>query len=132
MCDELKMKSNYSFKVAGIQMSCKIDNKSANIDKAINMIEQAASDGCKIICLQELFNTEYVCYTKRDPKYLEYAESIPGPTIDRLANVAKKHGIYLIAPIFEKAASGLYYNAAPLIGPNGAVIGNYRKTHIRL
>lgn len=122
--------SDREIKIAGIQMSCEIGNKEGNIDKAVRMIDEAAESGCKIISLPEVFNTEYVCFTKRDPRYLEYAEPIPGPTTDRIAKRAEEHGIYVIAPIFEKAASGLYYNTAPLIGPDGGIVGKYRKTHI--
>lgn len=123
-------RSNRKVKVAGIQISCEIGNKAANIDKAVRMIDEASANGCQIICLQELFNTEYVCFTKRDPRYLEYAEPIPGPTTERIASRAEKHGVYIIAPIFEKAAPGLYYNTAALIGPDGGIVGKYRKTHI--
>ena len=122
--------SSRMVRVSGIQMNCEIGNKKSNVDKAIRLIEEAARDDCQIVCLQELFNTEYICFTKRDPKYLEYAESIPGPTTDRIGDVASRHGIYVIAPIYEKAAPGLYYNSAPLIGPDGSIVGTYRKTHI--
>lgn len=122
--------SNKQVRVACIQMGCEIDNKKKNVDKAIRMIDEAAVNGASIICLPEVFNTEYVCFTKRDPKYFEYAETLPGPTSEKISERAEEHGIYIIAPIFEKAAPGLYYNTAPLIGPTGKIIGKYRKTHI--
>lgn len=117
-------------KVAGIQMSCVIGNKEKNVKKALNLIEKAARDGCKIVSLVELFNTEYVCFTKRDPKNFDYAEPIPGPTTDKISEKAREYGIYIIAPIFEEAGPRLYYNTAPLIGPTGEIVGIYRKTHI--
>ena len=123
-------KSNRLVKIAGIQMKNEIGNKEKNINKAVCMIDKAAKNGSQIIGLQELFNTEYVCFCKKDPRTLNCAESIPGPTIDRIAEKAKEYGIYIIAPIFEKAAPGLYYNTAALIGPDGSVIGKQRKTHI--
>jgi N-carbamoylputrescine amidase len=124
------IKRNHEIKVAGIQMSCRIGNKDKNIKKAIKMIEQAARKECQIVCLPEVFNTEYVCFTKRNPICLEYAESIPGPSTNAISNAARENSIYIIAPIFEKAAPGVYYNTASLINPKGEIIGNYRKTHI--
>lgn len=121
---------NREITIAGIQMNCEIGNKKGNIDKAVKIIDKAAESGCQIISFPEVFNTEYVCFTKRNPKYLEYAEPIPGPTTDRIAKRAEEHGVYVIAPIFEKAAPGLFYNTASLIGPDGGILGKYRKTHI--
>jgi N-carbamoylputrescine amidase len=117
-------------KIAGIQMSCEIGNEERNIDKAVGMIDEAAQNGCQIICLPEMFKTDYVCFTRRDAKCLEYAEPVPGPTTDKIAKRAEEHGVYIIASIFEKGAPGLYYNTAALIGPDGGIVGKYRKTHI--
>jgi len=112
-------------------MSCVIGNKDANVDKALKLIEEAANRGAKVVLLQELFNTEYVCFRRvRDFDVFRYAEPIPGATTTRIGEAAKRHGIYVIAPIFEKAAPGVYYNTAPVIDPHGRVIGKYRKTHI--
>lgn len=117
-------------RIAAIQMSCTVGNINSNVMKALNLIDKAVEDGAKIICLQETFSTEFSCYTRRDVNTFKYAETIPGPTIDKIIDRAKQHGVYIIAPIFEKAAPGVYYNMAPIIGPTGEIMGKYRKTHI--
>lgn len=118
-------------KVAGIQMHCKENSKEYNLKKALKYIDQAANDGAKIICLQESFNTEWSCYKpERFPAAFEYGEPIPGPTINKISEKAMQYCVYIIAPILEKTISGVYYNTATLIGPNGEIIGKHRKMHI--
>ncbi|OGV96908.1 hypothetical protein A2W24_03840 [Microgenomates group bacterium RBG_16_45_19] len=121
---------NRKVKVAAIQTICKINNKEANVLKALRMIDEAAEDGSKIILLQESFFTEFACFLRRDFNVFSYAEPIPGPTIKRMAKKAREHGVYIIAPIFEKVTAKTYYNTAAVIDPLGNVIGKYRKTHI--
>jgi N-carbamoylputrescine amidase len=118
-------------RIAGIQMSCKAEAKEENLKKALNLIDRAAEDGAKIICLQESFNTEWSSY-KRDkyPEAFKYAEYIPGPTINEIIEKAKQHEVYIIPPILEIGVPGVYYNTAPLISPNGQILGKYRKLHI--
>ncbi|MFQ6075135.1 MAG: carbon-nitrogen hydrolase family protein [Candidatus Bathyarchaeia archaeon] len=117
--------------VAGVQMSCEIGDKEANVQKALGLIDEAAKKGAQIILLQELFNTDYISFTRRDTKVFDYAETIPGPTTNKIAEKARKHRLFIIAPIFERTAvQGVYYNSAPLIGPGGEVVGVYHKTHI--
>jgi len=96
------------------------------------LIDQAANEEAKIVLLPELFNTDYACYFRKDPEVFRYAEPIPGPTTDEIARKAKEHGIYVISPIFEKAGPGVHYNTAPIIDPEGKILGKYRKTHIPL
>ena len=117
-------------KVALIQMQGHI-NKEKNVAKAVEYIRDSASNGAKIICLQELFNTIYFCYTN-NPDYWDYAETIPGPTTEALANVTKENEVILIAPIYEKSMPGELYNTAVVLGPNGELIGTYRKSSIPL
>jgi beta-ureidopropionase len=81
------------------------------------------------VCLPELFSTMYFCVETRR-EYFDWAEPIPGPTIDRMAAVARETGIVLIAPVFERAPDGRFYNAAAVIDPDGRVIGKYRKSSI--
>lgn len=116
------------FKIGLIQMKCHQDSK-ANLSKAISGIDQAANQGAQIVCLQELFLTPYFCQVQ-DPSFFEYAEPIPGPTTDALAACAKKNSCVVIGSIFEKRAPGLYHNTAVVIGPDGNIIGIYRKMHI--
>lgn len=116
--------------VAGIAMSCELYDKEANVRKALRYIDDAAEIGAQIVLLQEVFSTGYVIYHLQSEKTRDLAESIPGPTTDRIAEKAREHGIYVISPIYEKAGPGLYYNSAPVLNPDGEIIGVQRKTHI--
>lgn len=115
-------------KLGLVQMRCVIDPPE-NVEKAESMIRAAASEGANIICLPEIFNTIYFCQTE-DHKYFDFAEEIPGPTTNRLANLAGDLGVVIVAPIFEKRAAGLYHNSAAIIDADGSLLGKYRKMHI--
>ena len=125
------MIKNY-IKVAGIAMTCELYNKEANVKKALRLIDKAAKEDANIVLLQELFNTGYIVYFFRSEKTRDLAEPIPGPTTNIMSEKAKEHGIYLISPIFEKAGPGLYFNSAPLINPDGEIMGVQRKIHVPL
>ena len=117
-------------KIALVQMSCAPD-KDTNVNKALDFIEKAAEQDAKIICLQEVFSTQYVG-TREDSKFFDLAEPIPGPTISRISSAAKEFKATIIAPIFEEDTEipGRFFNAAAVIGQNGELLGKYRKTHI--
>jgi len=114
--------------VALIQMSCSAD-PARNLRTALDKIASAAKKGAKLICLPELFRSLYFCQ-KQDYKCFQLAESIPGPTTQTLSNAAKKHKITLVSSLFEKRTGGLYHNTAVIFGPNGKILGTYRKMHI--
>ncbi len=114
-------------KIAGIQFSGHVD-KEVNVQTAIRLVRDAAGRGAQIICLPELFSTMYFCVETRR-EYFDWAEPIPGPTIERMGQVALETGTVLICPIFERAG-GTYYNAAAIVGPDGRLIGKYRKSSI--
>ena len=111
-----------------VQMSCSPD-LADNTEKAIVGIRQAAEQGAQIVCLQELFRSQYFCQCE-DHEYFKLAESIPGPTTERLGAVAKELDVVVIASLFEKRAEGLYHNTAAIIDADGAYLGKYRKMHI--
>ncbi|MBC7779957.1 MAG: acyltransferase [Proteobacteria bacterium] len=115
-------------KIAGVQFIGQAD-KEANIRTAIRLVRRAAAQGAKMVCLAELFSTMYFCVETRE-EYFDWAEPIPGPTIDRMSAVARETGIVLIAPIFERTLDGRFFNTAAVIGPDGKVIGKYRKSSI--
>ena len=115
-------------KIAGVQFIGQAD-KEANIETAIRLVRQAAAQGARIVCLPELFSTMYFCVETRR-EYFEWAETIPGPTIERMGAVARETGIVLIAPIFERTTDGRFFNTAAVLGPDGALIGKYRKSSI--
>ena len=105
-------------------------DKDSMIAAAVNHIQTAASDGAAVVCLQELFYGPYFCQVQ-DADYYSYTEAIPdGPTTRLLQDVARQHGIVIIAPMYEEEHPGLYYNTAAVIDADGSYLGKYRKTHI--
>ncbi|MGE3804142.1 MAG: carbon-nitrogen hydrolase [Gemmataceae bacterium] len=111
-----------------VQMRCSTDIQE-NLDKAVARIRQAAEAGAQIVCLQELFRAQYFCQ-REDPALFDLAESIPGPTSERLAGVAREAGVVLIASLFERRQPGVYHNTAAVIDADGTLLGIYRKMHI--
>jgi N-carbamoylputrescine amidase len=109
-------------------MACTLDPEE-NLAKAIAGIEQAAQLGAQIVCLQELFRSQYFCQTE-DHANFALAEAIPGPSTRRLGEVAKQHGVVIVASLFEKRTEGLYHNTAAVIDADGSYLGKYRKMHI--
>jgi N-carbamoylputrescine amidase len=100
-----------------------------NLQHAIERVREAASRGAQVICLPELFQTQYFCQ-REDPSLFDLAEPIPGPTSAKLAELAKQLRIVLIASLFEKRAPGVYHNTAAIFDADGALRGLYRKMHI--
>lgn len=115
-------------KAALIQFSGAFE-KEKNVAKAKKYVAEAAANGAQIVCLQELFNTTYFCYTE-EPTFWDLAEPIPGPTIDEMSKLAARHKIVLVAPIYEKAMKGELYNTAVVLSPAGEIMGKYRKMSI--
>ncbi|MBM4004464.1 MAG: carbon-nitrogen hydrolase [Planctomycetes bacterium] len=111
-----------------VQMACE-PAKQRNVDRALDGIRQAAQTGAKIVCLQELFHGFYPCQSEDHSRFAE-AESIPGPTTERLAEAAKQLGIVVIGSVFERRAAGIYHNTAIVIDADGTLCGLYRKMHI--
>jgi N-carbamoylputrescine amidase len=122
-----KSKSN-SVKVGLIQMSCE-PAPEANTKKAIARINEAARKGAQIVCLQELFRSQYFCQTE-DIALFKLAEPIPGPTTESLGKLARQKKLVIVASLFEKRAAGVYHNTAVIIDTNGKIAGKYRKMHI--
>ena len=105
--------------------------KAENVKKAEEYTRDAAKSGAKIICYHELFNTDYFCY-EMDKKYFRLAEPIPGPTTEQIGRVAKEEAVVIVAPLFERVTEGEFYSSAAVIGPDGEIMGVYRKNHIPL
>jgi N-carbamoylputrescine amidase len=101
----------------------------ANLDKMVEKTIEAARAGAQIICLQELFRSQYFCQVE-DHKYFAAAESIPGPSTAALSCVAKELNVVIVASLFERRAQGLYHNTAVVIDADGSLLGKYRKMHI--
>ena len=119
-------------KVAMIQQHAFYE-KEKNVETACRHIREAVKNGARIICLQELFNTIYFCFEEK-AKYFEWAETIPGPTTDAIAEVARQEGVVIVCPVYERAAGvkAVRYNAAAVIGTQGEIMGVYRKHSIPL
>lgn len=122
------MSSRQVVNLALVQMTCSSD-KQANVDKAVERIAEAARQGAHIVCLQEVFNTQYPCQSE-DHANFDLAEEIPGPTSRRLQAAAKAHGVVVTCSIFERRAAGLYHNTALTYDVDGELVGFYRKMHI--
>ena len=116
------------FQIGLIQLSCSPD-PDANLQKAVQRIREAGRNGAQIICLPELFRTQYFCQ-REDPALFDLAETIPGPTTDAISKAAIESKVVVVTSIFEKRTRGLYHNTAVLIGSDGAIKGLYRKMHI--
>src|SRR5258706_10093017 len=117
-----------TIKVGLVQMSCTAVKKT-NLEKAITKVKEAAAKGAQIVCLQELFTSLYFCDVE-DYENFKLAESIPGPSSDKLSAVAKELGVVVIASLFEKRAQGIYHNTTTVLDADGSYLGKYRKMHI--
>ncbi len=114
--------------IALVQTSA-LRDPAENLRKACEKIREAASRGARIICLQELFTTLYFCQTE-DYKAFEYAETVPGPSIQVMQQLARELEVVIVASVFEARARGLYHNTAAVIDADGSYLGKYRKMHI--
>jgi N-carbamoylputrescine amidase len=111
-----------------VQMKCTAD-KADNVDKALESVADAARQGANIIVLQELFATQYPCQSEDHDRFAE-AETIPGPTSQRLQRAAGEHGVVIVGSLFERRAPGVYHNTAVIFDADGRGLGLYRKMHI--
>ena len=119
-----------------IQMSTPFDPawsvakiKSASLERHIPLIEEAGKKGVQILGLQEIFDGPYFC-PSQDPKWYDAAEAVPGPTVARMQEYAKKYQMAMVVPVYEREQAGVYYNTAAVLDADGTYLGKYRKTHI--
>src|SRR5437868_8196690 len=115
------------FTVGLIQMSCALD-PNENLEKARWRIREAAARGAQIVCLQELFRSQYFC-REENAELFALAEPIPGPSTQSLGKLAGELKVVIVASLFERRAAGLYHNTVAVLSPAGE-IGVYRKMHI--
>jgi len=116
------------FTIGLIQMSCGAE-PAANLAKALEKIREAARKGARLICLQELFRSQYFC-REENTEMFNLAEEIPGPTSEALGKIAKELGVAIIGSLFERRAAGVYHNTAVVLDSDGTLLGKYRKMHI--
>jgi len=114
--------------IALIQLRCE-DDPEINVQRARERIIQAHERGAMLICLPELFKTQYFCQTE-DPRFFDFAEPIPGPTTEVMQGLARDLHVVLVVPLFERRAPGLYHNSVIVIDADGHCCGIYRKMHI--
>jgi N-carbamoylputrescine amidase len=117
-----------SFRVGLVQMAMSADPQ-ANLEKAAARVEEAARKGARVVCLPELFRSPYFCQ-REDAALFDLAEPVPGPSTERLGAVARKAGVAVVVPVFERRAPGLYHNSAAILDATGEMVGLYRKMHI--
>jgi N-carbamoylputrescine amidase len=116
------------FKIGLIQMSCSPDS-GANLAKAAARIRQAASGGAQIVCVQELFRSQYFC-REENAALFDLAEPVPGPTTECFSALARELEIAIVGSIFERRTAGVYHNTAVVFDADGSLAGIYRKMHI--
>jgi len=101
----------------------------ASLEKHLPLIEEAGKRGVQVLGLQEIFNGPYFC-PSQDARWYDAAEPVPGPTVERMQALAKKHQMAMVVPLYEREKAGVYYNTAAVIDADGTYLGKYRKTHI--
>lgn len=113
----------------GIVQSACSDDRRSNIAQAITGVTDAAADGAEVICLQELFASQYPCQSE-DHASFALADPVPGVLTDQLSETAKKHNVVIVGSVFERRAPGLFHNTVVILNTDGALAGTYRKMHI--
>jgi N-carbamoylputrescine amidase len=119
---------DHPFRIGLVQMTCST-NPDENLEKALAKIGEAARAGAQIVCLQELFRSQYFC-REENAQLFDLAEPIPGPSTDAISRVARENKVAVVASLFERRAPGLYHNTAAMIDADGSILGLYRKMHI--
>jgi len=100
-----------------------------NLARAAGLVERAARDGAKVICLPELFRSPYFCQ-REDVALFDLAEPVPGPSTEALGKIAKSRQVTVVASLFERRAAGLCHNSVVVLDVEGRIAGLYRKMHI--
>jgi beta-ureidopropionase len=106
-----------------------LEIRDAMYEKHLPLIDEAGKKGVQILCLQEVFNTPYFC-PSQDARWCDTAEAVPGPTVAKLSEYAKKYQMVMIIPVYEREFAGVYYNTAAVVDADGTYLGKYRKNHI--
>jgi N-carbamoylputrescine amidase len=109
-------------------MSCGPDPDD-NVEKAAQRVREAADRGAQVVCLPELFRTQYFCQ-REDADLFDLAEPVPGPTTQRIAEIAREKKVSVVVSVFERRAVGIYHNTAAVLDADGTLKGIYRKMHI--
>ncbi len=119
---------NNKYTIGLLQLAFSADTND-NLNKTLSWVEKAAKQGAQVICLPELYRSQYFCQ-KEDSSLFDLAESIPGPSTDAFQKAAMNLNVSIVVPLFEKRAPGVYHNSAVIIDAGGEILGTYRKMHI--
>jgi N-carbamoylputrescine amidase len=122
------MKKNKNFTIGLAQLAFS-ESAEDNLKKAVSWVEKAAKKGAKVICLPELYRSQYFCQ-KEDIALFDLAETIPGPSTEKLGKAAARLKVSIVIPLFEKRAPGVYHNSVVVVNSDGGSLGIYRKMHI--
>jgi N-carbamoylputrescine amidase len=122
------MSGRSPFRIGLVQMSTTPD-PDRNLDHAVSLVRRAKERGADVVALPELFRFQYFCQ-REDHALFDLAEPVPGPTVERLAGVARELGVGILAPVFERRAAGVYHNSVAVLDRDGRLAGIYRKMHI--
>jgi N-carbamoylputrescine amidase len=117
-----------AYDIALVQMAPR-PSKDESVAAAAGFVREAAGKGASLVCLPELFTTPYFCQTE-EHAFFALSEAVDGPTVTKLAAVAGETKTTVVIPFFERRAPGLYHNSLAVAGPDGGVLGIYRKMHI--
>jgi len=115
-------------KIGLIQMACSA-NPDKNLERAVVKVQEAVNNGAQIICLPELFRSQYFCQ-KEDAALFDLAETVPGPSTETFGKIAKKYGVTILVSVFERRTAGVYHNSIVVLDEQGEMVGLYRKMHI--
>jgi N-carbamoylputrescine amidase len=114
----------------GLVQSSWTGDKDSMIEAAVKQAREAAAQGARAVCFQELFYGPYFCQVQ-DPEYYAYTEAVPnGPTTELMCQLARELNIVLVVPVYEVERPGVYYNTAFVVDAGGEYLGKYRKHHI--
>lgn len=115
-------------KIGIIQMAC-LANPAENLEQAMAKVEEAAKGGTQIVCLPELFRSQYFCQ-QEDAALFDLSESVPGPSTEIFSKIAKTHRVTILVSVFERRTAGVYHNSLAVLDERGEMVGLYRKMHI--
>jgi len=121
-------RKSHIVRIGLVQMACSPE-PAANLKKALARVREAARRGAQIVCLPELFGSQYFCQ-EENYAHFKLGEAVPGPTTEALARLAKSLRVAVVAPVFERRARGVYHNTAAVLDADGRCLGKYRKMHI--
>lgn len=122
------MNTQNNLTIALVQMACGADSNE-NVSAAVAKVEEASRRGVKVVCLPELFRSQYFCQ-REDAALFDLAEPVPGPSTETLGKVAGQLNVVIIVPVFERRTAGIYHNSVVVVDSDGSIAGLYRKMHV--